>query len=615
MLLEEEVHNKFKNILNIYEGFSTDKLYEDLELFKDKTKILKLSNDIMGTKFKIAIIGEFSTGKSTIINSLVQKDILPAKYKPTTNQITIIKDSKDEYVRVSNQPNSSLELTKENVSKLDNYSKENIEIGVKLPNLANYEIYDTPGVNDPSMFSDEIVFDLIGKVDVVVFTMHATQVLKQSEIDFLTKLIRKKDISKFFFIINQTDLIGDEQYSVKDDFLEKLSNLLKVSKSNLAEKTFLYSAKKCLEGIEKSDGNLLKEFGYDAMISGVDEYIKSNKNELFKEIVDRKLSLIIKDTLIKIDTLKDKIDNKDKEYENALKAIEKEISNFHLEIEDAIFDFRKDFDKQKAIFKKRISTSFDAIAETMAGEVSSLPVEKISKDRYVEIRTKKLIEDVTNEEFTKFAKNLQINFEKFNTNIQPIYNQKSIAINDLVTKNYASTVVTGVALGGAVIGGITYIPTILSLGIGAIGVSAIGGLAGAIPGIGGAIAGSLSAVVSTATTLAIHASKVAFDLAKWGVKGIGEFSNKAEDILKVKQYQKSIKNSIDEIKKTILENIDKELQSATYIELFIEEKFPQKEELQKKIELSQKEFSFKIQDGEDIKARLEGLYIKLQAIL
>lgn len=615
MQLTDNIQKKFEKIIKIYDEISSDEIYENLELYDEKAKILKLANDISGTKFKIAFIGEFSTGKSTMINSFIQKDILPAKYKPTTNQITVIKDSRDSYVRILNQPETSLELTNVNVSKLNGASRGGIEIGVKLPNLTNYELYDTPGVNDPSMFSDEIVFDLIGQVDVVVFVMHATQVLKQSEIDFLTKLIRIKDISKFFFIINQIDLIGEKKYNVRDDFLEKLSNLINVSQTNLADKVFLYSAKKCLEGIKKSDDALLKEYGYDAVIGGIDSYIKRNKRELFKDIADRELNAIAQDSLLKIETAIDKINDKDKEYAGTLKAIEEEINNFQTEIEDAIYDFRKNFDNQKNIFKRNISSDFDAIATTMIGEIAIIPSEKLTQGRYVEIRTKKLIEDATNEEFEIFAKNLQIDFEKLDSSIQPIFNQKSIVINDLVSKNYASTIVKGVALGGAVIGAVAYTPTILALGASTISVSAIaGGVAGFVPGIGGAIAGGVGSAINTATNLAMQAGKFAFDLAKWGVNGLGDFANTAEDIVKVKQYQKNVKTSIVEIKETILINIDKEMQADKYIELFIREKFPQKEEMEKKIELSKQEFSYKLQNKTDMTSKLENVYQKLSEV-
>jgi len=611
-----ESKKQFNSVLSIYDSFKNSDLYETLELNKDKDRLLKLSGEVDGTKFKIAVIGEFSTGKSTIINSFLQKDILPAKYRPTTNQITIIKNSKSEYVRVENQPESTLDLTKGNVSKLNENSNNNLEIGLSLPNLSEYEIYDTPGVNDPSMFSDEIVFDLIGSVDIAIFVMHATQVLKQSEISFLTKLIRKKDIGKFFFIINQVDIIEDEKYEVRDDFLERLSNLLTISKEQIAKQTFLYSAKNSLNASLNSNAQELLDSGYETVISGIDNFIKTNKQELFNDIVQRELALILKDTLLKIDTTIDKIDNKDKDYESTLQTIQKEIFSFQSEIEDAIYDFRKNFDTEKENFKNNIKQSFDAISDSIAGEVANIPIDKLTQDRYVEIRTKKLIEDATEDEFQKFSKSLTINFQNLDSTIEPIFNQRNIVINDLVKKNISSTVVSGLAIGGGVLAAIAYTPTILTIGGIGIGLSALGSAAaGAIPGIGGAIGGAVTGGITTAGILLMQAGKFALDLGKWGVKIVANAADKAEDIIKVKKYQTSVRESINTIKENILLNIEQEFSHEKYLEAFINEKFPQKSELEKRIEQSKKDFQINIQDSAIEKNRLEQIKLQLEGSL
>ena len=593
-------NNKISQAVDLYENLKDNEFYNNLNLDEEKSKILKLSNEINGTKFKIAVIGEFSTGKSTIINSFLQKDILPAKYRPTTNQITIIKNSKTEYVRVENQPDTSLELSKENVSKLNTTSNNNIEIGLELPNLSDYEIYDTPGVNDPSMFSDEIVFDLIGKVDITIFVLHATQTLKQTEINFLTKLIRKKDIEKFFFIINQVDIIGDEKYEVKDEFLEKISNLLNESKSQIENQTFLYSAKNSLKAILDNDNQALIDSGYNSIISGIDNFIKDNKQELFDDIAKRDLSNIIKNSLIKINTTLDIIDNKDKEYGNTLKTIQKEINDFQIEIEDAIYDFKRDFDNHIMDFRDSIKQAFRGIQIKIIEEIYNSDIEELRKDRYIEIHTKKLIEDVTDEEFKKFSKSLTINFKKLDEKIQPIFNEKNVVINNLITKNIASTIVNSIAVGGAVIGAVIYTPTILTIGAVGVGLSFV-------PVIGGTI--------GTIGILAMQASKIVFNLAKWGVKLVGNFTNSIENQIKLKQYQASIENSINQIENDIILNIDKEFDSNSYIDSFINEKFPQKEELEKRIEHSKKDFEINIQDSAVSKNSLETIKIHLEGII
>jgi len=605
MSLNVQNLDKLDKVLSIYDSLKTDKLYDDLQLEQDRNQVIKLSNDILGTKFKIGVIGEFSTGKSTMINTFIQKELLPIGYKPTTNQITIVKDSKKEYVRIKDDVDSTLALTPQNILNLNKKSTKHIEIGVPLPNLSKYEIYDTPGVNDPSMFSDEIVFDLIGEVDVVIFVMHAMQVLKSSEIDFLTKLIRKKDIGKFFFVINQSDLIEDEKYEVKDDFLEKLSYLLHINKSQLSQQTYLYSAKNAMIAINNNDSVKLRDSGYDALISGIDTYISNNKKELFEGVLDRALGEILQNTILKIDTMLDRLNNKDKEYANTLENIQKEIRDFQIEIEDAINDFKRKFNIEKHKFIRDIKQSFDAINNRISAEIATAPIEKLSQNRYIEIRTKKLIEDATEEELSKFVNSIKINLENFDNTIKPKLIQKNIVINDMVAKNYASTVVETIAVGGAVVGAVAYTPTVLTITGGGIALSALGTVASSfIPGVGGIVAGILGSTISIAGTLAIQAGKVAFDLAKWGVKGIGEAANKIEDIAKVKQYQKRVKQSIDAIKTNLVKTIETEINPDAYIEAYINEKFPQKNELEQKIELAKKEFEYNTRDSDKIKSKL-----------
>lgn len=56
----------------------------------------KLSNIIADTKFYLAIVGEFSSGKSTFINALLRKRLLKEAVKPTTVAATFIEKKESE---------------------------------------------------------------------------------------------------------------------------------------------------------------------------------------------------------------------------------------------------------------------------------------------------------------------------------------------------------------------------------------------------------------------------------------------------------------------------------------------------------------------------------------
>jgi len=71
---------KVIEVLDLYEDLKKNPFYDKLKLEEELLKVSKLSYEIDTMKFKIAVIGEFSTGKSTLINSFLQSHLqIPTK--------------------------------------------------------------------------------------------------------------------------------------------------------------------------------------------------------------------------------------------------------------------------------------------------------------------------------------------------------------------------------------------------------------------------------------------------------------------------------------------------------------------------------------------------------
>ena len=62
-------------------------------------KYTKLSNRVADSKFYLAVVGEFSSGKSTFINALLRKRLLKEAVKPTTAAATFI-EKKGEVLKI-----------------------------------------------------------------------------------------------------------------------------------------------------------------------------------------------------------------------------------------------------------------------------------------------------------------------------------------------------------------------------------------------------------------------------------------------------------------------------------------------------------------------------------
>jgi len=203
--------------------------------------------------FMLTVVGEFSRGKSTFINALLGKNVLPSKVKPTTAMINKIKfneiPSYSLLFRDSNEPNKVIdqrefrklcaprEADEDDEEDLQRYEEElqmfkrisMAEIG--YPNQfceAGIEIYDTPGTNDIEEAREEITFSFVPKSDAVIFLLSATTPFGASEMEFLQDRILNEHINKVFFVINFKDRLQSKQEEEKvvTYIREKLQPLL-----------------------------------------------------------------------------------------------------------------------------------------------------------------------------------------------------------------------------------------------------------------------------------------------------------------------------------------------------------------------------------------------------
>ena len=78
------------SMLKIYAQYFADDDYRN-----DLDQYIK---DINEDRFQMLVVGEFSRGKSTLINALLGKALIPSSRNPTTATLNVIKNGvKDEY--------------------------------------------------------------------------------------------------------------------------------------------------------------------------------------------------------------------------------------------------------------------------------------------------------------------------------------------------------------------------------------------------------------------------------------------------------------------------------------------------------------------------------------
>jgi len=143
-----------------------------------ETPTLRLGKD-EGRKPRIAIMGEFSAGKSTLSNLLIGSSPLPVKVTATQLPPVWISYGDGDAIREDLDGNESpVDLADIDDIPLD--QTRCIRIFLESDILELCDLIDMPGISDPNMASD-VWERMIHNADGVLWCTHATQAWRQSE--------------------------------------------------------------------------------------------------------------------------------------------------------------------------------------------------------------------------------------------------------------------------------------------------------------------------------------------------------------------------------------------------------------------------------------------------
>lgn len=160
-------------------------------------------------KPRIALMGEFSAGKSTLSNLLMGASPLPEKVTATRLSPVWISSGSDAPYRVD------VDGTSEPVSieRLEDIPVEEtrfIRLFVEADILEVCDLIDFPGISDPNM-SSSVWERMLPEVDAVIWCTHATQAWRQSEAavwDDMPEAVRENSIlliTRFDKLTNEKD--------------------------------------------------------------------------------------------------------------------------------------------------------------------------------------------------------------------------------------------------------------------------------------------------------------------------------------------------------------------------------------------------------------------------
>jgi GTPase Era involved in 16S rRNA processing len=185
----------------------------------------------------LVVLGEFSRGKTTLVNALLGEAVLPMGVTPTTALIHEIRYGEERravLVRGGDGEPQREPVALERLAELTVGAAPGavdllrVEIELPAPLLRDrVTLVDTPGVNDLNLQRAEITYGYVPRADAVLFVLDATQALTESEARFLAERLLAAGRDRIVFALNKADLLGeDEQAQVLTFVREQLVRLL-----------------------------------------------------------------------------------------------------------------------------------------------------------------------------------------------------------------------------------------------------------------------------------------------------------------------------------------------------------------------------------------------------
>jgi GTP-binding protein EngB required for normal cell division len=209
-------------------------------------------------RLRVAVLGQFKRGKSTLLNALLGAPLLPTGVTPVTAIPTFVEASDSTWVRVAFNSAAAPLVTSvahEIPGVLENHISEaqnprnrldvaSVTIGVRSDFLEHgVVLVDTPGVGSTFVHNTAAAEAVLSECDAALFVLSADPPITEAEAAYLDKVRRL--IAKIFFVLNKVDLLDDGDKTVAEQFLAGV--LAERCPADSPQRIFSLSAKRGLE--------------------------------------------------------------------------------------------------------------------------------------------------------------------------------------------------------------------------------------------------------------------------------------------------------------------------------------------------------------------------------
>jgi len=353
-----------KNKKDIAEKLTELEKVSSTEHVKTKSKSIrtKLESDI----FSLVVVGQFKRGKTTFINALLGKDLLPVAIIPLTSIITILnygeelriityfENGADKEISLDDLP---LYVTEKHNPKNEK-SVDRVEIAYPSAYLKNgVQIIDTPGVASVHEHNTKTTYEYLPKADAAIFLVSVDPPLTQAELHFLRDL--KNIVVRTFFIQNKIDTVSETD---REESLQFSKGVIEKNAGFSDVEIYPLSAKDALEGKLANNMQKVEQSGLVDFEHSLDHFLMQEKGKVLLDSAIMKTDSLIDEELLLAEL-------EEKSIRFPLNELESKIEKFKA--------FIRDINQEKIDSIRLLTEEIKALqTETLADDLEKLKQEK-----------------------------------------------------------------------------------------------------------------------------------------------------------------------------------------------------------------------------------------------
>lgn len=175
---------------------------------------------------EVAIAGQFSSGKSTFLNALLSKDILPTGITPVTSKVNFINYGTEYKLKITYNSGAQEFYSIESISKFTDQRVSHLDdikyltIYAPLEILKDISFVDTPGLNSQSQNDTQTTKNILKDVGGIIWLSMIDNAGKLSEQEILDDYMPYFH-TKSLCVLNQKDKFTPEQIQTTKQYIQE----------------------------------------------------------------------------------------------------------------------------------------------------------------------------------------------------------------------------------------------------------------------------------------------------------------------------------------------------------------------------------------------------------